>query len=130
MKTYFLFLRKKFYIGFCIILSCAFLGALRGAWKENGEGYIGITQDDLAVMQQNDGNAPELTGIIGLAAEQERWRNFDYAWIYALRGMVIYCVLMAVYLPMYRLRFFKALRTFLKKDDMENDLFIHAGEDD
>lgn len=126
MRAYFRLIKQKSYIGFCIVLSCAFLGALRGAWKESGTGYIGVTQNDLVIMQQNDDNAPDLIGIIGLAAEQERWYNFNYALIYGGRGIIIYCLLMAAYLPLYGLRFFKVIRAFLGRDGTEERLFINT----
>ena len=50
---------SKAYVGLLIVLLCACLGSIRGAWKERGEGYIGVTQEDLANM----GNA-------GCGAEQ------------------------------------------------------------
>lgn len=128
VRTYFNLLRQKMYIGFLIILTCAFLGALRGAWNESHEGYIGVTQNDLELMHQNDGSGPDMIGVIALAAEQERWYNFGYAIIYGSRGIIIYGMLMIVYLPLYRLRFFKALRIFLGRDKAEEQLFINADD--
>lgn len=128
MRTYFRLLRQKMYIGLLIILSCAFLGALRGAWKESHEMYINVTQNDLELMHQNDGSVPDMIGVIALAAEQERWYNFNYAINYGCRGIIIYGLLMIVYLPLYRLRFFKTLRIFLGRDKAEEQLFIHADD--
>ncbi len=128
MRKYFRLLKQKMYIGFLIVLGCAFLGALRGAWKESREGYIDVTQNDLELMNQNDGNVPDMIGVIALAAEQERWYNFDYAVIYGRRGIVLYCLLMLVYLPLYRLRFFEMLRAFLGRDKTEERLFINADD--
>ena len=128
VRTYFRLLKQKMYIGFLVILSCAFLGALRGAWKESHEGYINVTQNDLELMHQNDINVPDMIGIIALAAEQERWYNFEYAVIYGRRGIVLYCLLMLAYLPLYRLRFFEMLRAFLEKGKTEERLFINAND--
>ena len=110
-------LKENIYIGFLVILLCACLGSIRGALKESGEPFIGVTQDDLAVMDQAGIGAPEMVGIMPLASEQNRWRNFSYAVHYAGRGVVCYCVLMAIYLPVYHCRFFVMLRDFWEKDD-------------
>ena len=112
--SYIKFLWKNKYVGFFIILFCACLGSIRGALKESGEPFIGVTQEDLAVMEQAGDSAPEMVGIIPLASEQNRWQNFDYAAHYAGRGVVCYCILMAVYLPLYHCRFFVMLRGFLE----------------
>lgn len=86
---------SKAYVGLLIVLLCACLGSIRGAWKERGEGYIGVTQEDLANMENAGESAPEMIGVMGLAAEQNRWHNFGYAIHYAGRGVVCYCILMA-----------------------------------
>jgi len=96
-------LRKKAAFGFLIILGCACLGSIRGAMKENREPFIGVTQKDLEISKQAGKSAPDLTGLVALAFEQNRWRNFSYAAIYSRRGIVIYCILTAVYFPVYRI---------------------------
>ena len=122
-------LTGRMYFGVMVILACACLGSVRGAMKESREPFIGVTEADMDRMQ--DGVAgPDLTGIMPLAAEQNRWRNFSYAVIYAGRGLVIYCVLMAVYLPLYRLRCLQVLRSFLRKETAEETLFLSPGEED
>ena len=126
MRAYLKLLKEKIYFGFLVIISCACLGSIRGAWKEMGEGFIGITPDDINIMQQNDSNAPELTGIVPLAAEQNRWHNFGYAIVYAKRGAILYCVLLILYLPMYHFRFFKKIRIFIGKSEEEDKLFINT----
>lgn len=95
---------RKAHVGLLIILLCACLGSIRGAWKERGEPFIGVTKTDLADMDHAGESAPEMAGVIALAAEQYRRLNFDYAVHYAGRGVVCYCVLMAVYLPLWRRR--------------------------
>lgn len=102
--SYIKLLWRKAYVGLLIILLCACLGSIRGAWKERGEPFIGVTETDLAEIEHAGESAPEMVGVIALAAEQHRWLNFDYAAHYAGRGVVCYCVLMAVYLPLYRRR--------------------------
>ena len=88
------------------------------------EGFVGVTPYDISIMQQDDSNAPDLVGIMPLAAEQNRWHNFGYAIVYARRGFILYCILLVFYLPMYHLRFFKMIRTFIGKNEEENNLFI------
>lgn len=114
---YIRFLRKKAYLGFLTVLLCACLGSIRGAVKENGEPFIGVTEADLACMEEAGVSVPDLTGVIPLAAEQNRWRNFSYAVHYAARGFACYCILMAVYLPIYHCRFCVAVRAFLEIED-------------
>ena len=45
-----------------------------------------------------------MTGLCALAAEQNQWKNFSYAAAYGRRGILLYLVMMACYLPLYRLR--------------------------
>lgn len=125
--SYIRLLRHKVYIGVFIVLMCACLGSLRGAWKESREPYhTDISQEDIAGMGQPKGSVPDLIGVIPLAAEQNRWYNFSYAIHYAGRGFVLYCVVMAIYLPLYSLRFFSALRMFLKRSAGECQLWIKS----
>ncbi len=105
--NYIRFLWDKKYVGLLIVLVCACLGSVRGAWKESGEPFIGVTEMDLADMENAGAGAPEMTGVIALAAEQNRWLNFDYAFHYAGRGVVCYCVLAAAYMPLHQ-RYFKS----------------------
>lgn len=126
MKTYLKLLRQKLYIGFIIVLGCASLGAVRGAWREDKDFYIGVTKQDMEMMQNADTDMPDLIGIVGLAAEQNRWNNFEYAFIYAKRGVVIYCIFIAVYLPLYQCRFFRSIRAFLGREAGEKKLFFNA----
>lgn len=112
--NYFVLLKKKAYLGVLLIMVCACLGSIRGAWKESEESYIGVTQEDLARMGEAGVNAPKMIGVMGLAAEQNRWHNFGYAYHYAWRGAACYCVLMAVYFPLWYRRS-KAEREVKKK---------------
>lgn len=125
--NYLRLLRQKAYIGLLIVLLCACAGSIRGAAKEYKEAPYDITEADMAAMGQPEGTAPDLVGVIPLAAEQNRWYNFSYAAHYAGRGFVIYCVVMAVYLPLYRFPMFAALRAFLKEEEGCR-LFIKAEE--
>lgn len=110
--NYIKLLWRERYMGFLIILLCAALGSIRGAVKENGEFFIGVTKEDEVRMDTAGKDAPELVGVIPLAAEQNRWRNFSYALHYAGRGVVCYGILTAVYLSLYHSRFCVAIRTF------------------
>lgn len=112
--NYFILMRKQAYLGALIIMVCACLGSIRGALKENQEGYIGVTQEDFSRMGEAGVSAPEMIGVMALAAEQNRWHNFGYACHYAFRGVVLYCTLMAVYCLLYHCRFFEALRVWIK----------------
>lgn len=114
--NYIKLLRKEAYLGVLIILLCACLGSIRGALKESGESFIGVTEADLEDRENAGDNAPDMVGIIALAAEQNRWRNFSYAVHYAGRGVVCYCILMAMYLPLYHCRPFTFLRAVLGRD--------------
>ena len=130
MRAYFQLFRKKIYFGFLIILACACFGSFRGAYKEKREGYIGVTQEDISIMQQTDRQAPDLIGVLHLSSEQSRWYNFGYAFVYARRGLILYCILLAFYLPLYRKRFFVMLRTLIGKSMNENKLFINTDTDE
>ena len=79
--------------------------------------------EDLSDMEAAGDNAPEMVGVIALAAEQNRWRNFSYAAHYAVRGVAVYCMLMAAYLPLYHCRGFKAFRALFEKDTGGSDVF-------
>lgn len=116
MRKYVHLLWENAYVGLLIVLLCACLGSIRGAWKEKREPYIGVTQEDMANMENAGESAPDMVGIIALAAEQSRWYNLSYAYHYAWRGVVCYCILMAVYRPLYHCRFFKTLRSLIKED--------------
>lgn len=126
--NYFRLLRQKAYIGLLIVLLCACAGSIRGAAKEYEEAPYDITEADVAAMGQPEKTAPNLAGVIPLTAEQNRWYNFSYALHYAGRGFVIYFVMTAVYLPLYRVPLFVALRAFLKEEEGCR-LFIKAGWD-
>lgn len=123
--SYIKLLRQKVYIGSFIVLLCACAGSIRGAVKEYKEAPYYITEADIAAMGQPEGTAPDLVGIIPLAAEQNRWHNFGYAAHYAGRGFVIYCIMMALYLPLYKFSPFVRLRAFLKGEEGCR-LFINA----
>lgn len=112
--NYIKLLKENMYAGFLIVMLCACLGSIRGAWKESGESFIGVTQEDLAAMEQAGEGAPDMVGIIPLAAEQNYWHNFSYALHYAGRGCVCYCILTAVYLPLYHCRICVAFRDFIR----------------
>ena len=113
MTKYLKFLKVKIYLGILIILGCAMLGSVLGARKESKEPLTGITEEDIRISQQADYTAPELTGILPLAAEQNKWYNFKYAGLFGVAGLAVYCVSMAIYLPLYDLRFFKMIRQCL-----------------
>lgn len=98
MTIYLKFFKQKIYLGVLLVFCCACFGSIRGAWKESMEPYIWITEEDV-IKQQSGESAPILTGIMALAAEQNRWYNFDYAIIYGGRGIILYCLLLALYLP-------------------------------
>ncbi len=105
----------KKYVGLLIVLACACLGSVRGAWKESGEPFIGVTQADLEDKGNAGESAPVMTGVIALAAAQNRWLNFDYAAHYAARGVVCYCVLMAVYMGVHQRHFQSARQSSYEK---------------
>lgn len=117
---YLKFLWEKAYIGFLIVLLCACLGSIRGAVKERTEVHHDITEEDIAAMELPEGSAPDLVGVIPLAAKQYRWFSFSYAFYYGRRGIVIYCIMMAVYLPLYNVLPFVSLRRFLQINDDKN----------
>lgn len=116
--NYIKLLWKEAYLGALIILLCACLGSIRGALKESREPYIGVTEADLENREKAGEDAPDMVGVIALAAEQNRWRNFSYAAHYAGRGVVCYCILVAAYLPLYHCRLFQVLRAFLGRDGL------------
>lgn len=121
--SYIRLLWEKAYLGLLIVLLCACFGSVRGAIKESREPFIGVTQEDLSDMEAAGDNAPEMVGVIALAVEQNRWRNFSYAAHYAVRGVAVYCMLMAAYLPLYHCRGFKAFRALFEKDTGGSDVF-------
>lgn len=130
MVKFFDFLREKMYLGILIVLGCAMLGSVLGARKESKETLPGIVPADLQLMEQANENAPELTGILPMAASQNKWYNFKYAIAFGLAGAVIYCFLMAIYMCLYDIRFFKTLRHFLKTGFYEEKLFLNLDRKD
>ncbi len=113
MKKYLKFLKEKIYLGILIVMGLAMLGSVLGARKESKEPLTGITERDIQISQQDDSSAPELIGVFPLAAEQNKWYNLKYAGIFGCLGIILYCILMAVYLPLYDMTFFKAVRKWL-----------------
>lgn len=110
MIKYLKFLKVKIYLGVLIVLGCAMLGSVLGARKESKEPLNGVTEEDVLISEQENNNAPELIGILPLAAEQNKWYNFKYAGVFGIAGVFIYCALMAFYLPLYHLHFFEMIR--------------------
>lgn len=121
---YFNFLKQKIYFGLLIVLGCAMLGSVLGARKESKEPLNEVIQEDILIMQQADGNAPELIGILPLATNQNKWYNFKYAFIFAGVGIIFYCALMLVYMHVYYLRFFRFMRKCMGSEEGKNNLFI------
>ncbi len=109
-----------------MVIAFAMLGSVLGARKENKEPLKGITQEDVSIMQQQDANAPILTGILPLAENQNNWDNFKWAILFSGIGIVFYCILMALYMPLYDIRFFKWIRRLLKEEEAEENLFIRV----
>lgn len=122
--TYLKFLKQKIYLCILIIFGFAMLGSVLGARKESKEPLNGITQEDTLIMQQGT-DAPELIGILPLAANQNNWYNFKYAFIFGCAGILVYCILMAVYMPLYHFRFFVFIRRLLGSEEENKNLFIH-----
>lgn len=116
-------LKRKLYLGILIILGCALLGSVLGARKESKEPLNGIVWEDIQALQSGSA-APELTGILPLAANQNNWYNFKAALAFALAGIVIYCIVIALYQIVYSCRFFVCLRKHLGVEDERNHLFI------
>ena len=100
MKKYLKFLKMKIYLGILIVLGMAMLGSVLGARKESNEPLVGITQEDMEIAA-GMGPAPDLIGILPLAAGQNQWYNFKFAFAFGMAGVVIYCIFMAVYLHFY-----------------------------
>lgn len=113
MKKYFKFLMEKIYLGILIILGCAMLGSVYGAYKESKESLPGVTGKDVLISQGRINDVPKLTGILPLAEEQNKWYNFKYAGKLGVVGFVLYCILMACYLPLYHFKFFEAIREWM-----------------
>lgn len=122
---YFHFLKRKLYLGILIILGCATFGSVLGARKESKEPLNDIIQKDTIILQQNPENAPILIGILPLAANQNNWYNFKYALFFSGIGVILYCLLMAIYMSLYNLRLFVRIRNRFKGTDKQDDLFIH-----
>lgn len=130
MKKYCGFLKRKIYLGVLIVFGMGLIGGVFGARKESMEPLIGVTQEDITISSQANGDMPELTGIVPLAAEQNKWYNFQYSFIFGMAGIVIYCILIAVYLRMYHMRFCQIIRHWLGAGDGRKDLFLDFSEGD
>lgn len=126
MTEYYKFLKTKIYIGILIVLGCATLGSVLGARKESKEPLTGVTREDIRLSAREDYRGPELTGILPLAAEQNKWYNFKYAAIFGFAGGFIFCGLMAVYRHYFYLRPFKIIREWIGAD--RDDLFLNLKE--
>lgn len=122
--NYLKFLKHKMYL--CILIVCGFamLGSVLGARKESKEPLNGITQEDTLIKQQGT-DALELIGILPLAANQNNWYNFQYALPFACAGLLFYCILMAIYMPLYHLRLFIFIRKILGSEEDNQNLLIH-----
>ncbi len=122
--NYLKFLKQKIYL--CILIVCGFamLGSVLGARKEAKEPLNGILQEDTLIAEQ-EVESPELIGIFPLAANQNNWYNFKYASLFACAGLLFYCILMAIYMPLYHLRFFVCIRKILGSEEDNHNLFIH-----
>lgn len=123
MKKYCKFLKVKIYLGVLVILGMAMLGSVWGARKESHEPLIGITQEDIEIAKQMN-QAPDLIGLLPLAAGQNKWYNFKFAFAFGIAGAVIYCISMAVYLRLYHLRIFQMIRNFFGGQEGRDDLFF------
>lgn len=123
---YLIFLRQKLYIAILIVCGFAMLGSILGARKESKESVTvyGPVSDDTISFQESGESLPELAGYLPLAADQNKWYNFKYAVIFAGAGIVLYCLFMAVYLPLYQNPFFLWMRKKMGRAAGEYDLFI------
>lgn len=134
-QTYLQLFKKKIYLGILIVLGCAMLGSVLGARKESTEPLPGITDAESAVaytandttkytaditaesttdmLSEKAADAPVLLGEIALASTQNKWYNFRYAAVFAIIGVLLYGVIVAIYVPLYEKAFFVSLRKFL-----------------
>lgn len=130
MKRYIGFLKEKMYIGVMVVLLCACAGSFRGAYKEEESFWVDVTQEDRELAEQAGRTAPDLIGVIPLAAEQIHWKNFKYACAYAFRGVILYCLMMLLYMRVYHFRMFRQLRCMLGAEDGDGEkkerLFIDS----
>ena len=128
MKKYLKFLKMKIYLGILIVLGMAMLGSVLGARKESNEPLVGITQEDMEIAA-GMGPAPDLIGILPLAAGQNQWYNFKFAFAFGMAGVVIYCIFMAVYLHFDYLNVFRIIRGFFGEEEGRDELFFNFGEE-
>lgn len=123
---YFKFLKLKIYLGVLIVCGCAMMGSVLGARKESYEviTVYGKEETGELIIHEEKNNAPELTGYLPLAADQNKWYNFKYASIFAGIGVVIYFISMSIYFPLYMLPIMVGIRKMICIGRNENKLFI------
>lgn len=114
MRKYLIFLKKKLYMGILIILGFAMLGSVLGARKESKEPLNGIMEEDLLLQEEN---RPELAGVLPLAANQNKWYNFQFAFGFGIIGIIVWGVLMILYLKTYDKHFFVVIRSALLMEE-------------
>ena len=121
MKKYLTFLRKELFLGILIISCFALLGSVFGARKESKEPLPGVTTEEAQLAgHPSAADAPVLTGILPLAASQNKWYNFKYALIFSAFGLLAFFCVSALYMRFYEVRIFKIFREKLG----ENTLFL------
>lgn len=105
-----------------MIISCfALLGSVFGARKESKEPLPGVTTEEVQLAEHSSAaDAPVLTGILLLAASQNKWYNFKYALIFSAFGLLVFFCVSALYMRFYEVRIFKIFREKLG----ENTLFL------
>ena len=121
MKKYLTFLKQNLFLGFLIISCFAMLGSVLGARKESKEPLPGITTEEVQLTELSSAtDAPVLTGILPLAASQNKWYNFKYALFFSAFGLLAFFCVSALYMRFHEVRLFKIIREKLG----ENTLFL------
>lgn len=129
--AYLKFLKSKIYVGVLIVCGFAMIGSVLGARKESYENITvyGCEKTGKSIVGEEQDNAPELSGYLPLAADQNKWYNFKYAAVFAGIGVLLYLVSMAIYFRLYTLPIMVKIRKMICIGRDENKLFIRSFEE-
>ena len=109
-------IKKNVYFAILVILLFSVLGSVLGARKESTlptyvYGQIKTNETENAIIEESkEASKPLLGSILPLAADQNHWYNFKYAFCFAVTGALAYLILMAIYLKLFDFKLFVLLR--------------------
>ena len=114
-------IKKNVYFAILVILLFSVLGSVLGVRKESTlptyvYGRIKTTEIENAIMDESkEESKPLLESILPLAADQNHWYNIKYAFCFAIVGLIVYLILMAIYLKIFDCPIMVSLRRIIEQ---------------